>query len=447
VKKYILIIVVLIILLLILFLFNKKDNNKMETDTLEAVVLYNDNKYLRLQDKNNIIYTFNKEKIDIDVGSAIILEYSGILNNSKSVQSVEIIDYKVVEKFDEDISLSDDGIFSTYYQMAYDKLKKMTLDEKIGQLFLVRYPNNNAIEDLKKYNFGGFVFYEKDFKDKTKKQVLEMINELQNNSLIPLLTAVDEEGGKVVRISSNPNLRIEKFKSSSKLYNTGGLDLIKEDTKEKSELLSSLGINLNLAPVVDIADTNSYIYERTLGENISITSEYAKIVIEASKGTNVSYTLKHFPGYGNNLDTHLGSSIDTRTYDEIINNDILPFKLGIDVGAEAVLVSHNIVTSIDPNNPASLSPTIHNLLRNELDFSGIIISDDISMSAVSNISDITIEAIASGNNLIITTDYKTSINDVKEALDSGIIGESLIDILVIRNLAWKYYKGLMFDSK
>ena len=447
-KKYILIIIGLVCLLLILFLFNKKDTNVVDTNSIEAVVLYSDSECLTIQDKDNIIYTFNNEEISIDAGTAIILEYSGILDKNKSIQTGEIIDYVVAEETNEEFPINDKGIFNTYYQMAYDKLKELTLDEKIGQLFLVRYPDSDALEDLKKYKFGGFVFFEKDFKDKTKQEVINMIEELQNAADIPLLTAVDEEGGKIVRISSNPNLRVEAFKSSQDLYAEGGFDLIKEDTKEKSELLKSLGINLNLAPVVDVStDESAYMYPRTLGENASLTSQYAKTVIEASKGTDVSYTLKHFPGYGNNTDTHIESSTDTRTYEEILNNDILPFKSGIDAGAEAVLVSHNIVTSIDADNPASLSPTIHNLLRNELGFTGVIITDNLDMSAVSSIDNLTIEALTAGNDLIITTDYEKSINDVKTALNDGTIGEALIDRLVFRNLAWKYYKGLMIDSK
>ena len=259
-------------------------------------------------------------------------------------------------------SYLDDGIFSDYYVMAYNKLKTLSLDEKIGQLLLVRYPDNNQIEDLKKYKFSGFVFYEKDFKDKTKNEVINMINNLEKNSSIPLLTSVDEEGGKIIRISSNSNLVDTPFKSPSDLYNNGGFTKIKEDTKYKSEILHSLGLNVNLAPVVDVStDSNDYIYERTLKQETDKVSEYAKTVIETSKGTNVSYVLKHFPGYGNNSDTHISSSTSSKSYEDILKYDIPPFKSGIDAGAEAILVSHNIVSSIDSSSPASLSINAHKL--------------------------------------------------------------------------------------
>ncbi len=446
-KKNILILSCILVLVFMTFIFNKKE---IETSKLTATVLEVSNEKITVQDSKNIIYTFNKDA-SVNIGDNIILEYTGLLDKNSNVQTNKIISYEVKEvSLDEDgvpTDWKDNGIFKDYYIMANNKLKELTLDQKIGQLLLVRYPDSNQIDTLKKYEFSGFVFFEKDFKDKTKEEVVNMIKMLQNNSNIPLLTAVDEEGGKVVRISSNNKLATSPFKSSQELYNEGGFDAIKQDTINKSKLLKELGLNLNLAPVVDVgADPNDYIYPRTIGQDSTITSEYAQTVINASKGTGVSYTLKHFPGYGNNTDTHTGSSIDTRTYDYILNNDIPPFEAGIDVGAEAVLVSHNIVNSIDPNNPASLSPSIHNLLRNELGFTGIIITDDLSMSAVSSINTRAVDALLAGNDLIITTDYEQSINDIKEAVNNGTISEELIDKLAFRVLAWKYYKGLMLEK-
>ena len=200
--------------------------------------------------------------------------------------------------------------------------------------------------------------------------------------------------------------------------------------------------------MVDVSlNPDDYMYSRSLGENTEVTSKYAEEVIKASKGYGVSYVLKHFPGYGNNKDTHGGSVTDNRSYEEILKNDIPPFKSGINEGAEAVLVSHNIVKSIDENNPASLSTNVHNLLRNELDFTGIIITDDLAMGATANIPDATVKAVLAGNDLIITTDYDASINSIKSAINDKTIDESLIDKLAFRVIAWKYYKGLSFENQ
>lgn len=336
------------------------------------------------------------------------------------------------------------GIFNKYESKANQKLQTMTLDEKIGQLFLVRFPTNNAKETLKQYQFGGYIFFGKDFQGTTKSQVTTRMNELQKVAKVPILTAVDEEGGTVVRVSSNTNLAKARFQSPSALYALGGFEQIKKDTIEKSKLLGSLGINLNLAPVVDVStNSNDFMYKRALGQNTELTSTYAKTVISSSKGYKVSYTLKHFPGYGNNVDTHTGKAIDNRSYSDIVKNDLPPFSEGIKAGAEAVLVSHNIVTSIDKDNAASLSKKVHNILRNDLGFTGIIITDDLDMGAVSGDSNAAVKAVQAGNDLIITTDYKASISSVKQAVKNGNISEDTINKAVARILAWKYYKGMM----
>ncbi len=433
-----------------LFLFYPKEELKKKEMTV--TVLNVEKEKVSVQDSNHIIYTLDKENMDLTVGDNVVIQYTGLLDKNKELQEVDIQAYNVLTVSTDENGIPtewlDDGIFKNYYILANNKLKKMSLDEKIGQLLLVRYPDTNALETLKKYKFGGYVFFEKDFKDKTETEVKNMISSVQQVADIPLLTAADEEGGKVVRVSSNPKLVSSKFESSSELYKQGGFEAIKKDTIEKSKVLYNLGLNLNLAPVVDVAtDSTSYMYERTFKASTELTSTYAKTVIEASKGTGVSYTLKHFPGYGNNADTHTGTATDNRTLNDIETNDLPPFKAGIDALAEAVLVSHNTVVSIDPDNPISLSRSAHNLLRNQLGFTGIIIADNLDMSAVSSISDNTVKALMAGNDIVITTDYEGSISSIKKALNAGTISEDLIDKLTFRVLAWKYYKGLIIENQ
>ncbi len=438
--KVLVLLITICLLVCSLFIFDNNEEENIEkpkNKELFGTIIKTDNELLTVQDKDNIIYVFKKNN-DLISGNNIKIEYKGNLDKNKEIQENEIISY---EKVDKNIYL--ESMFDKYREDALEKLNKMSLDEKIAQIFLVRYPDD-GISVLEKYQFGGYVFYAKDFENKSYDEVKKMISDLQDVSKIPILTAVDEEGGKVVRISSNPNLVKEPFKSSRELYLEGGFEAIKEDTINKSKLLFDLGINLNLAPVIDVSvNSNDYMYSRALGEDSSVTSKYAKEVIKASKGLGVSYTLKHFPGYGNNADTHNGKAIDNRSYEDILKNDLPPFEAGIDEGAEAVLVSHNIVNSIDSNNPASLSTSIHNLLRNKLEFKGIIITDDLAMGATKDIDGATLKAILSGNDLIITTDYEKSINSVKEAISNKIIDESLIDKLAFRIIAWKYYKKML----
>ncbi|MBO5375969.1 MAG: beta-hexosaminidase [Bacilli bacterium] len=358
-----------------------------------------------------------------------------------------LIDTLPVSSDEESITKSNSGIFSKFSTLAENKVKSMSLDEKIGQLLLVQYPNSGAIDAVKKYKLGGFVFFEKDFKDKSENEVINMIKDVQEASSIPLLTAVDEEGGSVVRVSSNSNLVNQKFSSPRELYLDGGFELIEKDTKEKSKVLNNLGLNVNLAPVVDVSvNSSDYIYNRTLGENTTLTSTYAKTVISASKNSGVSYVMKHFPGYGNNLDTHDGEVIDNRTFSEIETNDLPPFEEGILAGGEAILVSHNTVVNIDSNNPASLSLSVNSLLRNNLNFTGVIITDDLSMGAVSSIDNVVVKALLAGNDLIMVSDYEKSFKEIKDALDSGELSEDIIDEANRRIISWKYYKGLMYDK-
>ncbi len=446
--KIIIVVLLFIIVLSIVFLI-RNNSNKNESKYLTAMVLTVSDNLVMVRDGNNIIYTFdNINDFTLESGDTVVLEYTGVLNKDISNQSINVINYTIGSTQTKKTTTKED-IFGDFYKMAQTKLDSLTLDEKIGQLLLVRVPDTNEITDLEKYHFGGYLLYAKDFNSKTKQEVINMINEFQDASNIPLLIAVDEEGGSVVRLSSNRNLVAEPFKSPQQLYNEGGFSLIKKDTINKSKVLQDLGINVNLAPVVDVSmDPNDYIYRRTIGLDTNDTSEYAKTVIEASKNGKVSYTLKHFPGYGNNTDTHIDKSVDNRSYDDILNNDLPPFEAGINSGAEAILVSHNTVNSIDSDNPASLSSNIHNLLRNKLNFTGVIITDDLSMKAITDnvTGSATVKAVLAGNDLLIVTDYIQSVNDIKDAINDGTISENVLDEAVLKVLAWKYYKGLMIDK-
>ncbi len=437
------------VVLLICFIANRNTKEEDKANYLRATVLTVSNESITVRDGYNLIYTFDSiNDFELTPGETVVLEYTGVLDKNVENQNISIVNYSV-DNDDSKVITSDNGIFSKFYKMAQTKLDSLSLDEKIGQILLVRVPEKNKIEDLKKYKFGGYLLFKRDFESKTKTEVVNMIKEFQSASDIPLLIATDEEGGSVVRVSSNKNLASEPFKSSQTLYQEGGFDLIRKDTINKSNLLQGLGVNVNLAPVVDVAtDPTSYIYNRTLGLNTEKTSEYAKTVIEASKNNRVSYTLKHFPGYGNSEDTHTGVAIDDRDYDTILNDSLPPFEAGIEAGAEAVLVSHNFINSIDPDNPASLSTNVHNLLRNKLGFTGVIITDDLSMQSVTDqvTGSEVVKAILAGNDLLIVTDYAKSFKEIKDAINDGTLSESALDDMVFKVLAWKYYKGMMIDN-
>ncbi|ASW43722.1 glycoside hydrolase family 3 protein [Clostridium isatidis] len=335
----------------------------------------------------------------------------------------------------------------TNKEKAEKLLKTMTLEEKVGQIFLVRCNPETAIEDIQKYNIGGFILFDANIVNQTKESLASTIESYQETSDIPLLIAIDEEGGTVNRLSWYPEFRGVPFYSPQDLYNEGGYPLIESDTEEKAKLLKNLGINLNLAPVADIS-TNPYdfIYDRSFGKNASETSKYVETVIKVMKKQNIGSTLKHFPGYGNNLDTHTGISIDERSYQNFIENDFLPFKAGIQAGAGSILVSHNIVKSMDETLPASLSAKVNKIIRKELNFDGVVMTDDLKMDAIKEYigdSSSAVLAVKAGNDLIIASNFEVQIPSVLEAVKAGEISEERIDEAVIRILIWKLELGIL----
>lgn len=262
-----------------------------------------------------------------------------------------------------------------------------------------------------------------------------------------MIIGVDEEGGTVVRVSSNPNLAAKPFRSPQELFNLGGFEEIKKETEEKSKLLKSLGINLNLSPVADVSThEGDFIFDRAFGKSAEETAEYVTAVVEEAKKNKISSTLKHFPGYGNNADTHTGSAYDKRPYEEFLRSDFLPFKAGIDAGAESVLVSHNIVESIDSELPASLSKKVIDILRNDMDFTGIIMTDDLSMGALSEIPSPEAMAVKAGCDMLIVSDLEKSYKALLTSIKNQDISEDRINESVLRIIKWKLASEIAHGS-
>ena len=328
-------------------------------------------------------------------------------------------------------------------------LTSMTLEEKVGQLFFVRCPAENAAEDVSAYHLGGYILFGRDTKDKTADALIQTIQSYQDAAAVPLLIGMDEEGGTVVRVSSNPHLRASKFQSPQKLFAGGGMEAVTADAREKDILLDALGFNVNLAPVADVStDPGDFIYNRAFGRDAAATADYVSAVTAQMAADGMGSVLKHFPGYENNADTHTGIAVDDRPYEDFVNGDFLPFLAGMEAGGSttAVLVSHNIVECMDAELPASLSPNVHRILREELDFDGVVMTDDLAMDAVAAYAEdgaVAVMALEAGNDLVLTTDYRTQIPKVKEAVENGELDESVIDTACRRVLQWKQALGLL----
>lgn len=365
-------------------------------------------------------------------------------SNTKSGQATQAQPAKQTLAYPE--SWDDKSIFRAHYQQAALKLKTMSLDEKIGQLFLVRTPERDAKEIIQRHQLGGYILYKRDIDGNDKTSLKEKINSWVRASKINPMIAVDEEGGTVVRISSNTSFRATRFPSPQQLYAKGGMEAIVTTTKEMVQLFEELGINVNLAPVADISNNpEDFIYKRSFGKDAAATASFIATVIKNTKGSGVSFAIKHFPGYGNNRDTHKEVVGDKRSLEELKAKDLVPFKAGAAQGAEAILVSHNVVNAVDSQRPASLSKAIIKLAREECGFTGIVMTDNLDMRAIKKYTPkgACVEAFLAGNDVIMITDYATSIKEMQDALQKGSITEEALNRRVFRILAWKYYKGII----
>ncbi len=398
-------------------------------------------------------------------GDGFLAEVSSITNaTNRGIRPViKLTSLKHVSSIPADYQ--DVGIFSQYYEKAYEKLKTLSSSEKVGQLLVASYTNTEAANTAIQNNYvGGILFFENAFTGKTIEQVKEMTGVLQAKSKIPLMMAVDEEGGRVDRVSSNTALVSEEManypnlfytntnnKNAWKLANTlytesgNNFDLIKQEETIRNNLLKKLGLNMNFAPVVDIATPPAYISDRSFGSDASLVAEYAREVIKAGKNSGVSHSLKHFPGYGNNSDTHSDTAVDDTSMEELNNTHLVPFKAGINAGADTVLITHNIISALDKTLPASLSREVHNLLFNDLQFTGLAITDDLAMSAVGDKYEKQyLKAFQAGNHILLTsTSFATAHSELLTALDEGVITEAELNKRVFKVLAWKYYMGLL----
>lgn len=339
------------------------------------------------------------------------------------------------------------GIFKDAYPKAAQTLAGMSLKEKVGQVFLFRAPTEGDVQTVTEYQPGGFFFGADSFKDKTPEQVRAMLQSYQEANKVKMALAVDEEGGTVTRVSQFPALSPKKFASPQVVYANGGMDGIRQDALDKADFLLSYGLNVNLAPVADVTfDRNTYMFPRAFGRNGTRTAEFVKTVVEAANSKNLSSTLKHFPGYGGNSDTHTGIATDNRNMESFRDSDFLPFQAGIEAGVQCVLVSHNIVTAMDTENPASLSPEVHRILREELGFTGVAMTDDLSMQGLrdkAGESSAAPAAFLAGNDLMLSTDISGDFDALYAAVQDGSISQERLDESVLRILAWKYTMGIM----
>lgn len=337
-----------------------------------------------------------------------------------------------------------------------ETLAGMTLHEKVCQMMFVT-PEELTGEDgvtvagdatrqaLENYPVGGIVYFARNLE--SQDQVKEMIDNSQKYSSIGLFVATDEEGGVVNRLMDTVGTT---YIGSMYYYKDDGDETAYENAYTIANDMSALGFNLDFAPVADVWSNpdNTVIGERAYSDDYA---QAAELVGNAVKGFNdggVMCTLKHFPGHGDTAeDSHYSSAYVHRTKEEIMADEMQPFRSGIEAGAEFVMVGHLIVPDID-EVPATLSYKIATgILRDELKFEGVAITDSFEMESIADnysVDDAVVMSVKAGMDMILQPkDMASAVNSIEQAVADGELSEDRIDESVRRILTLKESRGLL----
>ncbi|NGP77292.1 glycoside hydrolase family 3 protein [Balneolaceae bacterium YR4-1] len=345
------------------------------------------------------------------------------------------------------------GVLFIFASCSQSQSSGITLDEKIGQMIKVGFrgltvaEDNPIVQDIRKYHIGGVVLFDYDVPRDTAvrnissaDQVQELVQDLQSYADIPLIVAIDQEGGRVARLK--PKYGFEKSVSAQYLGGLQNPDSTRKYARQTGETLSELGINTNLAPVVDvnINAENPVIggIERSFSEDPEVVSRQARIYIETLHDYGIITTLKHFPGHGSSKeDSHLGVVDVTEYWQE---EELIPYRNLIESEtADIIMTAHIFNARLDSVYPATLSkPIITGILRDSLGFEGVVMSDDLQMKAIRTQYGLKetikmsiqagVDMLSFANNSIFDAEIVAKAHGIiKELVDEGEISEERIE--------------------
>ena len=316
----------------------------------------------------------------------------------------------------------------------------MSDEEKVGQMMMIGIQGTTVTDDtrymLNQYKAGNIILFDRNMQ--SQEQVKELTTDLQkeNSAKVPLFIAVDEEGGDVVRMKND----LQAPPSQQAVGISGNPATAKDYAFSVGMQLKGMGINMNFAPVADVSATDS----RSYGGNASQVYKFVDAAAYGYEAAHIMYGLKHFPGIGRSaVDSHEASSVITTSKSELFQSDLIPFTKTMashDTTKFVILVSHLVYTGFDAEHPASLSwPIMTDLLRNGLQYKGLIITDDMEMGAVTgqhSFRDLGVMAINAGADIVlICHEYgheKEVYDGILAALKDGRIPRSRIEDSVKR---------------
>ncbi|WP_194841311.1 beta-N-acetylhexosaminidase [Salinibacillus xinjiangensis] len=334
------------------------------------------------------------------------------------------------------------------YDHIQQQIYSLSLDEKIGQMLMVGFMGDSYNAELEayinQYQVGGLILFERNIKDTA--QTVALLNQMKekNQGQIPLFLSLDEEGGRVSRVpdefSSLPAARKIGELNQPKLSYRFGQTIAQE--------IKSLGFNMNYAPVLDVNNnpSNPIIGERAFGTSPKEVITHGVAVMEGMRSSGVIPVVKHFPGHGDtSKDSHLSLPTIHKDLSELHKVELKPFKAAIKADVDAIMIAHLLLPKLDSKKPSSLSkPIITELLRNQLNYNGLVITDDLTMKAVTNqmsVSDAAVQSVKAGNDLLLIAHHKQNVVEtfqkLKQAVLSGEISESRINESVYRILKAK----------
>ncbi len=330
-----------------------------------------------------------------------------------------------------------------------DKIKSMSLEEKIGQLMIVGFEGTNISEEtrrfIEEFKVGGFILFSRNIVD--EKQTLELLNNLKeanSNNDIPLFLSIDEEGGKVSRLPKT----FVKLPEAMKVGNKNNKDISYKFGNILGESVKSLGFNIDFAPILDINSNpkNLVIGNRAFGTTVAQVLDNGLEVMTGIRDTGVIPAVKHFPGHGDtDVDSHINLPKVNKTIEGLKSFELIPFIEAIKRDVEIVMVAHILYPGIDEKYPSTMSPRIiQELLRDELGYNGVVVSDDMTMGAIVEnytLEDGVLSFIKSGGDIALICHGKDNpekaFEKIKETVEIGELKEEDIDKKVYRILKLK----------